>query len=94
MKVMTGEIGKFLLDDKLIGAFKYWTVLKQGDKTVVNTPMYWFYEKPPQKVTAEFYFDSNGNPKLVCSKEVEINLDPELNKKIKNTLSMNLGNSW
>lgn len=88
MVIMTGEIGKLSVEGRQIGGFKYWTAIVYPDKTIVNAPLYWFFEQPPRKLIADFYSDET----LIYSKEVEIEPpDCALNKKINGTLTMSLG---
>ena len=75
---MTGEIGKLVLDGKLIGGLRAWTARVRTQPPIrsrVIADGFWMLETiNTDKVMASFYYDNGGKLDLVCQKEAIIHL--------------------
>ena len=77
---MTGEIGKWVIDDKQVGGFRAWTAFvqtKPPTKSRVIASGFWMLNKiNTDKVMASFYYEDDGL-KLICEREAIIHLPKE-----------------
>ena len=101
MKTLTGELGKFTLDNEQVGGFKYWTVIISQNplQTFVKAQIFWMLKTvSTNELNARFCFDSMGKTKIVYEGKVKVKLPDkyELDKYIKQPITMELpeGFDW
>lgn len=97
---LIGEIGKWIIDGKQVGGFRNWTTFvhyKPPIKSRVIASGFWMLEEiKTDKVIALFYYEEDGEYKLVCEREAIIHLPEDylLDKLIVRPVEMTFGEDF